>query len=100
MDMRVDQAGHHRSAAGIDDGGVRALDWPVGDLLEAIALDQDIDALAQLAAGGIEEIAAAEQEHGDALQRVAEQFTEPVYLDRDTLQPWRRNPDREDDPMA
>src|SRR6476646_9125694 len=66
MDMRVDQPGHHRSTADIDDGGVRALDWPVGDLLEAIALDQDIDALAQFAAGGIEEIAVAEQEHGVA----------------------------------
>ncbi len=61
MDMRVDEPRHHGAPGDVDHRRALAADRRLGDFLDALALDQHVDPLAQIGAVGIEQIAAAKQ---------------------------------------
>jgi len=71
VEVAVDQPGHERAAAQVDAGGGGRLDRPIGNVLDALAFDQDLDPVHEFAAARIEEASAGKQEggHGEACGR-------------------------------
>src|SRR6202011_2207504 len=64
VEVRVDQAGHERAAAEVDAGRGGRLDRPIGNFLDALAFDQNLDPVHEFAAARIEEASAEKQEGG------------------------------------
>jgi hypothetical protein len=75
VDVAVDQARHEGPPVAIQHDGTGGLDRPIGDLADAVALDQHRHAVAEVVLGRIEEPGVAEQDlaHGghSALDRRA-----------------------------
>ncbi len=64
VEVGVDQARHETAAAELDDARALRLDRPVRDLLDPLAFNQDLQAIARLGARSVEDQAAAEQGQG------------------------------------
>ena len=56
VDVAVDQAGHQRALAAIDDPGLGRLDRPGGDFADRVALDQHLVTTPRLVPFGIEQV--------------------------------------------
>src|SRR5262249_28274652 len=68
VEVSVDQARHERPPAKLDTRGGGRLDRAVGNFLDALAFDQDLDPAHEFAVAPIEEASAGKQEggHGEA----------------------------------
>jgi hypothetical protein len=80
--MRVDQAGYQAAALEIEDHGRAGPDLPVGDLADALALDQHVEALARLCVLAVDQRRVAEQNSRHAPSRPCE------------TRAWSRHPSR------
>ena len=70
--MAVDQAGHQRAAAAIDDVGALRLDRFLGDLPDGLTLDQELEAALKLAGFGLEQLEIPKQQLRHVIPRDAQ----------------------------
>ena len=70
--MAVDQPGHQRAAAAIDDVGALRLDRFLGDLPDGLTLDQEFEAALKLAGFGLEQLEIPKQQLRHVIPRDAQ----------------------------
>ena len=70
--MAIDQPGHQRTAAAVDDVGALGLDRFLGDLPDGLTLDQEFEAALKLADFGLKQLEIPKQQLRHVIPRDAQ----------------------------